>query len=54
VITGKGEDWILVINFYSVDETLVRVGWPEGGWVSTYLRRVETFYIADDEQLIGC
>ncbi len=44
--------WILQINFYSGQETLVQVGWPD--WrVKDHRRRVESFEIAADEQLIG-
>ncbi len=41
-----------LINFYSGQETLVQVGWNDDG-VKEYGGRVESFEIADDEQLIG-
>jgi hypothetical protein len=45
---------ILVINFYSGEERLVRVGWNDDAVINAVGGRVITFYIADDEQLIGC
>ncbi len=40
------------INFYSGHETLVKVGWDDD-YVKRNGRRVESFEIAADEQLIG-
>jgi hypothetical protein len=49
----RGEDNILRINFYSGQETLVKVGDEDDDYVKKYGRRVEIFEIAADEQLIG-
>ncbi len=48
------EEYILRINFYSGQETLVKVGWRNDDDVQNYGGRVEIFEIASDEQLIGC
>ena len=40
--------------FYSGEERLTHVGYPEGEYVKLWGGRVETFEIAADEQLIGC
>jgi hypothetical protein len=54
VIINKDEDLIIRINFYSGKETLVKVGTFDNSYVETFGLRVESFEIADDEQLIGC
>jgi hypothetical protein len=41
------------INFYSGQKTLVQVGDNDDDYVKKYGERVESFEIADDEQLIG-
>ncbi len=41
------------INFYSGQETLVKVGYPYDEDVKLWGERVESFEIAADEQLIG-
>ncbi len=41
------------MNFYSGQETLVKVGWDDDD-VKEYGGRIEIFEIARDEQLIGC
>ena len=53
IISGNEHD-ILRIIFYSGEETLVKVGGFSDDQVKEWGRRVETFEIADDEQLIGC
>jgi len=52
VIINKGELYIMQINFYSGQETLVKVG-DNDAWVKKFCGRVEIFEIAADEQLIG-
>ena len=47
------EKFICRMNFYSGQETIVKVGWSDGD-VKRNGRRVESFEIADDESLIGC
>ncbi len=47
------EEYIMRINFYSGQETLVQVG-AYDEIVETNGGRVEIFEIASDEQLIGC
>ncbi len=42
----------MCINFYSGQETLVKVGWDDK-YVKNDCGRVEIFEIAADEQLIG-
>ncbi len=44
---------IIRMNFYSGQETLVKVGCDEDEYVEAYRGRVESFEIAADEQLIG-
>jgi hypothetical protein len=46
-------DLIIKINFYSGKERLVKVG-HDDDFVEVYGGRVESFDIADGEQLIGC
>jgi hypothetical protein len=53
VIIRKFELGILQINFYSGLERLVGVGETDS-WVGDFGGRIETFEIAEDEQLIGC
>ena len=52
-IIDNNEDWIIRINFYSGQERLVTVGLSDED-VEDFGGRVETFEIADYEQLIGC
>jgi hypothetical protein len=51
-IIHKDEWCILRMNFYSGQETLVRLG-DRDDWIKEYGGRVEIFEIAADEQLIG-
>ncbi len=51
-IIDKDDSYIIRINFYSGQETLVKVGLCDDD-VKKYGGRVESFEIADDEQLIG-
>ncbi len=53
MIIDKDEWSIMSMNFYSGKEILVQTGWrdrPERMFEGS----VESFEIADDEQLIGC
>ncbi len=52
-IIHKDEEYILQINFYSGQGTLVKVGDDDDGYVKRWGGRVEIFEIAADEQLIG-
>ncbi len=52
VIIHRDENYIIRINFYSGQETLVKVG-EDDDWVKSFGGRVEIFEIAADEQLIG-
>ncbi len=52
-IIDRNEDDILQMDFYSGQETLVQVGCNDYDWLKKYGRRVESFEIAADEQLIG-
>jgi hypothetical protein len=49
----KDEYAIIQMNFYSGQETLVKVGWRNDD-VKIWGGRVESFEISSDEQLIGC
>ncbi len=53
-IIKNDEDYIIRMNFYSGQETLVKVGWDDDDDVKDFGGRVESFEIADDESLIGC
>ena len=53
VVVHSDEEWIIRINFYSGQERLVKVGWDDDDYVKRWGGRVESFEIADDEQLIG-
>ena len=52
MIIDRDESYILRINFYSGQETLVKVGWRND--VERYGGRVEIFEISGEERLIGC
>ena len=52
MIINKNESLIIRMNFYSGQETLVKVG-KDDEWVKRHVGRVESFEIAADEQLIG-
>jgi hypothetical protein len=54
VLVSKDETLILQINFYSGYEKLVMVGFPDWQLRELGCRNVESFAIADEEQLIGC
>ncbi len=53
-IIQRYEHLILQINLYSGKERLIQVVGYSDGIVERWGGRVETFEIADDEQLIGC
>jgi hypothetical protein len=53
IIIREYEVDIIRINFYSGQETLVKVGCNDA-YVKRCGKRVESFEIADDESLIGC
>ncbi len=53
-IIHKDEDCIIRMNFYSGQERLVQVLESDDWFVKQYGKRVESFEIAYDEQLIGC
>ena len=46
--------WIEQIKFFSGEEELCRVGYTDDDWMLRQQCEVESFEIADDEQLIGC
>ena len=52
MIINNEEVCIMRINFYSGEETLVRLG-DRDDWIKEYGGRVESFEMAADEQLIG-
>ena len=53
VIIKKGETMILWINFYSCQQTLVKVG-ENDKWVILEGEKLESFEIDNCQQLIGC
>ncbi len=53
-IMTKDEYAIIQMNFYSGQETLLKVGGYTDWYVKEHGGRVESFEIADDESLIGC
>jgi len=54
VIIAANEYEIYRTSFYSGEETLAQVGFPDEDYVVKNGGRVEIFKIADDEKLIGC
>ena len=54
VIIAANEYEIYRTSFYSDEETLAQVGFPDEDYVVKNGGRVEIFKIADDEKLIGC
>ena len=53
MIIDRDESYILRINFYSGQETLVKVG-NNDDYVKYFGGRVEIFEISGEERLIGC
>ncbi len=50
---SNDEECILCINFYFGQETIVKMGRSDDGYLKKFGGRVELFEIAADEQLIG-